>query len=137
MVSQSVGHTACRSVTLSVVTFAAPACCGSATCNKATTLLTARHNWDLRVFSFFFFFLPSCSLLGVSPSLAVCLVVCWLLGCLTSQQHSSVSQGWICSDNCTCCHTEIEVADQTFYLTQPQYMNTTLRQKLQIEGIFR
>ena len=26
--------------------------------------------------------------------------------------------------NCTCCHTEIEVADQTFYLTQPQYTDT-------------
>ena len=35
--------------------------------------------------------------------------------CLTSQQHASVSQG---------CHTEIEVADQTFYLTQSQYTDT-------------
>ena len=43
------------------------------------------------------------------------------VGCLTSQQHASVSQGRICSDNCTCCHTEIEVADQTFHLTQSQY----------------
>ena len=50
--------------------------------------------------------------------------VCWLLGCLTSQQHASVSQGRICSDNFTCCHTEIEVADQTFYLTQSQYTDT-------------
>ena len=43
----------------------------------------------------------------------------WLLfvGCLTSQQHASVSQGRICSDNFTCCHTETEVADQTFQLT--------------------
>ena len=40
-----------------------------------------------------------------------------LVGCLMSQQHASVSQGRICSDNLTCCHTEIEVADQTFYLT--------------------
>ena len=41
--------------------------------------------------------------------------VCWLVGCLTSQQHASVSQGWIC-------HTEIEVADQT---TSPsQYILT-------------
>ena len=45
-------------------------------------------------------------------------------GCLTSQQHASVSQGRICSDNFTCCHTEIEVADQTFYLTQSQYTDT-------------
>ena len=46
------------------------------------------------------------------------------VGCLTSQQHASVSQGRICSDNCTCCHTEIKVADQTFYLTQSQYTGT-------------
>ena len=31
---------------------------------------------------------------------------------------ASVSQGCIYLDNCTCCHTEIEAADQTFYLTQ-------------------
>ena len=47
-----------------------------------------------------------------------------LVGCLTSQQYASVSQGRICSDNFTCCHTEIEVADQTFYLTQSQYTDT-------------
>ena len=44
-----------------------------------------------------------------------------LVGCLTSQQHASVSQGRICSDNFTCCHTEIEVA---FHLTQSQYTDT-------------
>ena len=46
------------------------------------------------------------------------------VGCLTSQQHASVSQGQICSDNFTCCHTQIEVSDQTFYLTQSQYTDT-------------
>ena len=46
------------------------------------------------------------------------------VGCLTSKQQASVSQGRICSDNFTCCHTEIEVADQTFYLTQSQYTDT-------------
>ena len=50
--------------------------------------------------------------------------VCLFIGCLTSQQHASVSQGRICSDNFTCCHTEIEVADQTFHLTQSQYTDT-------------
>ena len=39
------------------------------------------------------------------------------VGCLTSQQHTSVSQGRICSDY----FAEIEVADQAFYLTQSQY----------------
>ena len=51
-------------------------------------------------------------------------IVCLLVACLTSQQHASVSQGRICSDNFTCCHTEIEVADPTFYLTQSQYTDT-------------
>ena len=50
--------------------------------------------------------------------------VCLLVGCLTSQQQASVSQGQICSHNGTCYHTEIEVADQTFYLTQSQYTDT-------------
>ena len=47
-----------------------------------------------------------------------------LVGWLTSQQQASVSQGRICSDNLTCRHTEIEVADPTFYLTQSQYTDT-------------
>ena len=50
--------------------------------------------------------------------------VCLLVGCLTSHQHASVSQGRICSDNFTCCHTETEVADQTFHLTRLQYTDT-------------
>ena len=36
------------------------------------------------------------------------------VGCFMSQHHASVFQGWICSDNCTCCHTEIEVAEHCF-----------------------
>ena len=51
-------------------------------------------------------------------------VVVLFVGCLTSQQHASVSQGRICTDNFTCCHTEIEAADQTFHLTQSQYTDT-------------
>ena len=50
--------------------------------------------------------------------------VCLFVGCLTSQQHASVSQGRICTDNFTCCHTEIEAADQTFHLTQSEYTDT-------------
>ena len=49
-----------------------------------------------------------------------------LVGCLTSQQQASVSQGRICEDNVTCCHTEIQVADPTVYLTQSQYTDTGL-----------
>ena len=49
---------------------------------------------------------------------------CLFVGCLTSQQHAGISQGRICTDNFTCCHTEVEVADQTLYLTQSQYMDT-------------
>ena len=40
------------------------------------------------------------------------------------KNHASVFQGRISSDNFTCCHTEIEVADQTFDLTQSQYTDT-------------
>ena len=58
--------------------------------------------------------------------LMIKMFVCLFVGCLMSQQHASVSQGRICSDNFTCCHTEIEVADQTFYLTQSQYTDTGL-----------
>ena len=50
----------------------------------------------------------------------------FFVGCLTSQQQASVSQGRICSDIFTCCHTEVEDAVQTFYLTQSQYTDTGL-----------
>ena len=43
---------------------------------------------------------------------------------LTSQQHARVPRGRICSGKIMCCHTEIEVADQTFYLTQSQHTDT-------------
>ena len=46
------------------------------------------------------------------------------VGCLTSQQQTSVSRGRICSDNFTRCHTAIEVADQTFHLTQSKNTDT-------------
>ena len=46
------------------------------------------------------------------------------VGCFTSKQHASVSQGRICSDKFSCCHTEIEVVDQLFYLTPIQYTDT-------------
>ena len=47
-----------------------------------------------------------------------------LVACLTSHQHASVSQGRICSDSCTCIHTEVEVAGQICYLTHSQYTGT-------------
>ena len=50
--------------------------------------------------------------------------VCLFVGCLTSQQQASVSQGRICTDNFMCCHSETKVADQTFYLTQSKYTDT-------------
>ena len=46
------------------------------------------------------------------------------VGCLKSQQHTSVSQARIRSDRFMYCHTEIKLADQTFYLTQSQYADT-------------
>ena len=58
--------------------------------------------------------------------LEITVPVGWLLlvGCLTSQQHASVSQGRICSDNFTCCHMKIEAADPILHLTQSQYTDT-------------
>ena len=50
----------------------------------------------------------------------------WLVACLTSQQHASVSQGRVCSDHCTCCRAEREIADPTCYLTQSQNTDTGL-----------
>ena len=62
---------------------------------------------------------------GSDPELSQrSLFVGWLVGGLTSQRQASVSQERICTDNFTCCHTEIEVADQTLYLTQSQYTDT-------------
>ena len=48
------------------------------------------------------------------------------VGCLTSQQHASESQGRICLDASTCCHTVTEAEDQTCYLIQSQYADTGL-----------
>ena len=62
--------------------------------------------------------------LSGQPEREIQTLVCWLVGCLTSQQHASVSQGWICTNNFTCCHTETEVADQTYYITHSQYTDT-------------
>ena len=45
---------------------------------------------------------------------AISEIVCLFVGCLTSYQHASVSQGRICTDNFTCYHTEKEVANQNF-----------------------
>ena len=49
-----------------------------------------------------------------------------MVNCLMSQKHASVSQGQIGSGNCTCCHTEIDVEDQSLHFTQSQYTDTGL-----------
>ena len=41
--------------------------------------------------------------------------------CSKSQQNAGVSQERSCSDKLTCCHTQIEVADENFCLSQSQY----------------
>ena len=41
-----------------------------------------------------------------------------------SNKMQSVSQGRICPGNSTCCHTEIQDADHTRYLSQSHYANT-------------
>ena len=47
-----------------------------------------------------------------------------LVGYLTFQQHVCISLEQICSDKFTFCHTETEVADQTFYLAQSRCIDT-------------
>ena len=48
-----------------------------------------------------------------------------LVACLLNiPAVASVSQGRIYIDNLTCCHTEIEAAEQTFHLIQSQYTDT-------------
>ena len=68
---------------------------------------------------------PSPSLGSTTGYDGCCCCCCCLLslfvGCLTSQPHARVFQERISSDNWTCCHTGIEVADPTFCLTQKQY----------------
>ena len=59
-----------------------------------------------------------------SLSALLACVPCLLVGCITSQQHASVSQGRMYTDNFTYWPTEIEVAGQTFYITQSQYSDT-------------
>ena len=61
---------------------------------------------------------------GWGPQSWLWVLVSLLVGCITSQKHAGVYRGWVCSDKFTCCHTEIEVADQTVYLTQSQYTDT-------------
>ena len=48
------------------------------------------------------------------------LFVCWLLNVPATCECISGTDLL----NFTCCHTEIEVADPTFYLTQSQYTDT-------------
>ena len=48
--------------------------------------------------------------------------LCWL----TLQQHVSISKGRICLDNWLCCHTDIEVPDQTGYLTWSHCIDSKL-----------
>ena len=59
-------------------------------------------------------------------SLRVRLVLACLLACLTSQQHASVFQGRVCSDNCMYCHTEIEGANPTEGFRPEWYISTTI-----------
>ena len=46
-------------------------------------------------------------------------IVCWLVAV-----PATCISGTDLHRHFTCCHTEIEVADQTFYLTQSQYTDT-------------
>ena len=49
---------------------------------------------------------------------------CMWLGRQASKKQSDVFRGITAQTNCTCCHTETEVADQTFCLTKSLYTHT-------------
>ena len=44
--------------------------------------------------------------------------------CVLSQQHVSAPPGRVGCGSCTCCHTEIEVTDQTCYLAIARFTDT-------------
>ena len=90
--------------------------------NASTIIVQISFRMGSAFCQFFFLFMFILGLLCEEDTKSK--VVCLLVGCLSSQQHASVSQGRICTDNFTCCHTEIEAADQTFHLTQSQYTDT-------------
>ena len=97
--------------------------------SRITYLVNVQQCWGFFELLYVYYTLScvySKQLTGLYMNITGCLFVCWLVACLTSQQHASVSQGRICSDNFTCCHTETEVADQMFYLTRSQYTDTGL-----------
>ena len=48
---------------------------------------------------------------------------CFLVAYRPSNMQSA-SLGHICKESSTCCNPEAEVADQTCFLTQPQYIDT-------------
>ena len=62
---------------------------------------------------------------GAGAAVVVVVVVAVVTYLLTYPQCVCVSQGPICSGNCTCCHTEIEDDDLTCSLTQSQYVTGT------------
>ena len=47
-----------------------------------------------------------------------------MIGGLTSHQHAGVSHGRNCLNNCMCCYSEIEVADQACHIIQTLYTYT-------------
>ena len=74
--------------------------------------------WCPLVIKLHWIWLSSCVKQGMFVSWLIMLL---LGGGLMSQQHASVSPGWICSDDCLCCHS-----DPICYLTQSQYTDTRL-----------
>ena len=54
----------------------------------------------------------------ISPGMVNPRDIFWLLACWRPSNMLVYFR-----DNCICCHTEIKVADQTFYLTQSQYID--------------
>ena len=77
--------------------------------------ITVKKQSDL-VFPNVFFFSRRCHFLKGFVS--------YLLACLMFQQHVSAPKRRICVHGCSRRHTEIERAEQTFYLTQSGHTDT-------------
>ena len=65
-----------------------------------------------------------------------CVLVCLFVGCFTSHQHASVSEGRICSDKFTCYRTEIEVVDYALglYSHPKEFLGNGVRTHVNSKG---
>ena len=74
---------------------------------------SSRHYYHFNMYKHLKVMFVSCAGFACVRLRLVSLFLFLFVGCLSSPQQASVFQGRICSDNCACCHTEIEAVNQT------------------------